>query len=95
LINMVMVREGLARVGMILLPEARNKGTGTAALSLFVDNIMDSYPVARIEADTDCSNLAAQHMLENAGFLCEGTLRAFRFHHGFYHDSLLYSFIRE
>ena len=39
-------------------------------------------------------NIAAQKMLERCGFRAEGVLRKYRFHHGSYHDSYLYSYTR-
>lgn len=86
------VRAGLARVGMVLLPENRGQGIGSTVLLLLRDYLMDNYPIARIEADTDGDNLPAQHILENSGFEREGILQCYRYHHGYYHDSLLYSY---
>ena len=93
LAQVTFVREGLARVGMILLPEHRGTGIGTTALGMLRDYLSENYPIARIEADTDVENLAGQRILENNDFVCEGTMRAFRFWGGQYHDSLLYSYI--
>ena len=87
------VREGLVRVGLILLPDNRGAGIGTAVLGMLRDYLCENYPIARIEADTDVENIAGQRILENNGFACEGTLRAYRFYGGAYHDSYLYSYI--
>lgn len=92
LAQITFVRTGLARVGMVLLSESRNKGIGTSVLGMLRDYIMDNYPVARIEADTDPDNLPAQHILDTNGFVFEGTLHCYRYHHGYYHDSYLYSY---
>lgn len=93
LAQVTFVREGLARVGLILLPDHRGYGIGTQALALLRDYLCENYPLARLEADTDADNIAGQRILENNGFVCEGTMRAFRFWGGRYHDSLLYSYI--
>ncbi|MBQ7299293.1 MAG: GNAT family N-acetyltransferase [Clostridia bacterium] len=95
LAEVTLVREGLARVGMILLPDNRGCGIGTQALGMLRDYLADNYPVARIEADTDVENIAGQRILENNGFVCEGTMRCCRFYRGRYHDSYLYSYITE
>ncbi len=95
LAQVTFVREGLARVGLILLPDNRGCGIGTQALTLLRDYLCDNYPLARIEADTDTENIAGQRILERAGFVCEGTLRAYRFRGGSYHDSLIYSYITQ
>ena len=93
LAQITFVREGLARVGMVLLPDSRGRGIGTQALGLLRDYLTDNYPIVRIEADTDTDNIAAHHILANTGFVKEGTMRCYRFHHGYYHDSDLYSYI--
>ena len=93
LAQITFVREGLVRVGLILLPDNRGAGIGTAVLGMLRDYLCENYPIARIEADTDVENVAGQRILENNGFACEGTLRAYRFYGGAYHDSYLYSYI--
>lgn len=39
-------------------------------------------------------NVADQKVLEKVGFTKEGTLRKYRYHHGFYHNPYIYSFVR-
>ena len=95
LAQVTFVREGLARVGLILLPDNRGCGIGTQTLGLLRDYLCENYPLARIEADTDAENIAGQRILELNGFVCEGTLRAYRFWGGCYHDSYLYSYITQ
>lgn len=87
-------REGMARIGLVLSPENCNKGKGIVILKLIVEFLFENYPIVRIEADTDVENVAAQKVLEKVGFTKEGTLRKYRYHHGFYHDSYMYSFVR-
>ena len=93
LAQITFVREGLARVGLILQPDNRGCGIGTQVLGILRDYLCENYPIARIEADTDVENLAGQRILELNSFVCEGTLRSYRFHGGCYHDSYLYSYI--
>ena len=95
LAQVTFVREGLARVGMILLPDNRGCGIGTQVLGMLRDYLCENYPIARIEADTDTENIAGQRILEMNGFVCEGTMRAYRFFGGSYHDSYLYSYITQ
>ena len=83
------------RLGLVLDPKARGNHLGSRALMLCRDYLLDNFPVIRLEADTDIDNIAAQKVLERCGFCAEGVLRKYRFHHGSYHDSYLYSYIRE
>lgn len=87
-------RDGIARIGLVLSPDSCNKGNGTTILNLIVKYIFENYPVVRIEADTDVENVAAKKTLAKVGFFNEGTLRKYRYHHGAYHDSYIYSIIK-
>ena len=87
------VRDGLVCVGMVLLPDSRGRGIGSQALHLLCRYLTDNYPIVRIEADTDTENDAAHRMLERVGFVFEGTLRRYRYHHGAYRDYDLYSYL--
>lgn len=89
------VREGLVRLGFVLDPSMRGHHLASRALLLCREYLMENFPVVRLEADTDVDNVAAQKVLERCGFRAEGILRSYRFHHGSYHDSYLYSFVRE
>lgn len=88
------VREGMVRVGIQLDENCRGQRVGSRAFSLLRDYLLENFPLVRLEADTDVDNIAAQKMLERCGFRAEGVLRKYRFHHGSYHDSYLYSYIR-
>ena len=87
-------RQGIVRIGLVLSSDNCNKGNGAATLNLIVKYIFENYPTVRIEADTDVENIIAQKVLQKAGFLREGTLRKYRYHHGTYHDSYIYSIIK-
>lgn len=89
------IREGLVRLGFVLHPSAQGHHLASRVLLLCRDYLMENFPVVRLEADTDVDNIAAQKVLERCGFRAEGILRKYRFHHGSYHDSYLYSFIRD
>lgn len=88
------VREGMVRVGIQLDENCRRQRVGSRAFALLRDYLLENFPLVRLEADTDVDNIAAQKMLERCGFRAEGVLRKYRFHHGSYHDSYLYSYIR-
>ena len=87
------VREGMVRVGIQLDENCRGQRVGRA-FALLRDYLLENFPLVRLEADTDVDNIAAQKMLERCGFRAEGVLRKYRFHHGSYHDSYLYSYVR-
>ncbi|WP_026887000.1 GNAT family N-acetyltransferase [Clostridium beijerinckii] len=87
-------RQGIVRIGLVLSSDNCNKGNGTVILNLIVKYIFENYPIVRIEVDTDVENIIAQKLLQKAGFLREGTLRKYRYHHGAYHDSYIYSIIK-
>ncbi len=89
-------REGLVSLGVVICEaECRQKGYGLMATNLIVEYLFANYPIIRIEADTDIDNIGAQKVLERAGFKKEGILRKYRFHHGEWRDSAIYSLIRE
>ncbi|MDO4535771.1 MAG: GNAT family protein, partial [Clostridium perfringens] len=84
-------REGIVKIGLVLNHESCNKGRGTSILKIMTEHLFNNYQIVRIEADTDVENIAAQEILSKVGFLREGKLRKYRFHHGSYHDSYIYS----
>ena len=88
------VREGMVRVGIQLDENCRGQRVGSRAFARLRDYLLEKFTLVRLEADTDVDNIAAQKMLERCGFRAEGVLRKYRFHHGSYHDSYLYSYIR-
>ncbi len=89
------IREGLVRIGAVLDKYHLNKGFGTVILEKLSNYLFANYPINRIEADTDINNIKAQKVLEKIGFVKEGLLRGYRFHHEKYNDSYIYSLIRE
>lgn len=95
LVYLSFYREGIVKIGMVLIPNSCNRGKGTTILKMIIKYLFSNYPIVRVEADTDVKNIAAQKILEKAGFLKEGILRKYRFHHGKYNDSYIYSFINE
>lgn len=88
------IRTGFVKIGIVLDSSNRYKGIGTDVTRMICDYLFDNYQVKRIEADTDAENVAAQRVLEKAGFKQEGRLEAYRFHHGKYNDSLIYGLVK-
>ncbi len=96
LIHITFVRLGVVRVTLdISNVSFRGSGVGTLATQIITAHLFENYPVERIEAETDASNLSACRVLEKANFLREGVMRKYRFHHGKWHDFVLFSLIRE
>ncbi|MDO5101077.1 MAG: GNAT family protein [Eubacteriales bacterium] len=95
LIYLYHIREGLIRMGIQLEKEQRGKGYGRRLIREMAAYLFANTTVERLEADTDVENLACQKAFSAAGFTDEARLRHFRFHHGRWHDSLLFSLLRE
>lgn len=81
-------------IGLSILGKFRNRGYGSEAQRLLAEYLLATYPVARIQADTDVDNRAEQEALEKAGFRREGVRRQIRFAEGVWHDLALYSLTR-
>lgn len=89
-------QEGVVNLGLVITEiEKRGSGIGQKVLKMILKHLFNNYPLARIEADTDVDNKAAQEVLKSAGFSQEGRLRNYRYHHGKFNDSYLYSITRE
>ncbi|MGQ9781166.1 MAG: GNAT family N-acetyltransferase [Nitrososphaeria archaeon] len=73
----------------------RNKGYGTEAVKLLIEYLFSTRDVKRIQAITDVGNRAAQRVLEKNGFTREGILRKALFRRGEFHDTYVYSILRE
>lgn len=85
------VRPGLINIGLVMCENERGKNLGTSITKTVVNYLFSNYDIARIQADTDINNIAAQKVLEKAGFIKEGIMSKYRFHHGKYNDSALYA----
>ena len=81
-------------IGISLAPEQRGKGYGVEAQKLLADYLFRTYPVGRVEATTDITNIPEQRALEKAGFTREGVLRQAQWRNGQLHDMVQYSKIR-
>ena len=86
---------GCFRIGIVLLPEHRRIGIGTAAQRLLVDYLFATTPANRVEATTEVDNIAEQRALERAGFGREGVLRGRGFVRGQWRDAVIYARLRD
>jgi RimJ/RimL family protein N-acetyltransferase len=83
------------QLGITIAPAHRGKGYGTEAQQLIAAYLFATYPIARVEAETDVTNAAEQHALDRAGFTREGILRRAQWRAGAWHDLALYSKLRD
>ncbi|GHO85281.1 GNAT family N-acetyltransferase [Dictyobacter formicarum] len=81
-------------IGISLAPEQRGKGYGGEAQKLLADYLFKTYPIMRVEASTDVTNIAEQRALAEAGFTREATVRKAQWRGGAWHDLLIYSKLR-
>ncbi|RLK60871.1 GNAT family N-acetyltransferase [Actinokineospora cianjurensis] len=81
-------------MGIGLLPSARGRGAGVAALRLLVGHLFATTDLDRLEASTDVSNVPAQRALEAAGLLREGVARGAQLRGGERRDMALYGVLR-
>ncbi|OKI96782.1 GNAT family N-acetyltransferase [Kitasatospora sp. CB01950] len=77
-----------------LIPTAQGRGTGTRAQRLLADYLFAHTRAERLQAWTDCANVAEQRALEKAGFTREGVLRSAQWRDGRWHDQVIYSLLR-
>lgn len=82
------------QIGITLAPMHRGRGYGAEAQRLLTAYLFATYPIERVEAETDVTNVAEQHALARAGFMPEGILRRAQFRNGAWHDLMLYSKLR-
>jgi RimJ/RimL family protein N-acetyltransferase len=81
-------------IGILLAPEHRTKGVGTAAQQILTQHLFDTTTAQRLCAFTEVANLAEQRALEKCGFQREGTLREAGFRGGEWRDVLAYGLLR-
>lgn len=81
-------------MGIVLVPEFRGRGIGTAAQRALVVYLFTHTTVNRVEAMTDRDNIPEQRALEKAGFTREGVLRGHHFRAGRWRDEVVYSVLR-
>lgn len=81
-------------IGLSIAPAHRGRGYGVEAQRLLADYLFATYPIMRVEASTDVTNIAEQRALEKAGFTREGVLRKAQWRDGDWHDLVSYSKLR-
>jgi RimJ/RimL family protein N-acetyltransferase len=81
-------------IGIRILPAHQGQGHGTNAQIALAEYLFATYPVNRIEAGTDVTNLAEQRALGKAGFTREGVVRGAQWRDGRWNDLVLYSRLR-
>jgi len=82
-------------IGITIAPVHRGCGYGAEAQRFLVAYLLATYPIARVQATTDITNVAEQRALERAGFTREGVLRQAQFRAGSWHDLVMYSKLRD
>lgn len=82
-------------IGIALHPNYRGKGYGVEAQRLLAEYLFQTYPISRVEAETDVTNIAEQRALEKAGFMREGVKRKAQWRGGEWHDLVLYGKLRD
>jgi RimJ/RimL family protein N-acetyltransferase len=83
-----------AEAGISLVPEARGRGVGTAAILQLVDFGFVRRNLRRIHLQAIASNTAALRVYEKAGFVVEGRLRDHAWVRGAYEDIVLMGILR-
>jgi RimJ/RimL family protein N-acetyltransferase len=83
-----------AEAGISLVPEARGRGVGTAAMRLLVEFGFLRRNLHRIHLQAIASNAGALRSYEKAGFVVEGRLREHAWVRGRYEDIVLMAILR-
>ena len=83
-----------AELGIALLPEARGRGVGTAAIRQLVEFGMVRRNLRRLHLQAIASNTGALRAYEKAGFVVEGRLREHAWVRGAYEDTVLMGILR-
>ncbi|MCG8919027.1 GNAT family N-acetyltransferase [Actinokineospora sp. PR83] len=81
-------------VGVFLLPAARGRGAGTAALRMLVRWLFTVSPVHRLQAVTDVENTRTRRALAAAWFTEEGVVRGAALRGGVRRDMVMFSLLR-
>lgn len=83
-----------AEAGISLVPEARGRGVGTAAIRQLVHFGFVRRNLRRVHLQAIASNIAALRAYEKAGFVVEGRLREHAWVRGAYEDIVLMGILR-
>lgn len=83
-----------AEAGISLVPQARGRGVGTAAIGQLVEFGFVRRNLRRIHLQAIASNAGALRAYEKAGFVVEGRLREHAWVRGAYEDIVLMGILR-
>lgn len=78
-----------------LNPDYWKRGIMTEALSMILDVAFSKMDANRIDAFTTTDNKDSIKLLEKLGFVCEGTLRDYRFFKGKFIDVFMFGLIKK
>lgn len=84
-----------AEASIALIPEARGRGIGTAAMVKLVEFGFVRRNLRRIHLQAVASNVAAVRAYEKAGFVLEGRLREHAWVRGRYEDMVVMAVLRD
>ena len=82
-------------IGIWLHPDRRGHGHGSRAQRMASEYLFRTFPVHRVQASTDVTNIAEQKSLERAGFTREGLIRGAQWRLGAWHDLVSYARLRD
>ena len=82
-------RKHVANIGMSVSHQLQNQGIGTQLLEAIIDLADNWLALKRIELEVYTDNPAAIALYKKAGFVIEGTAKAYAFRDGEYVDSHL------
>ncbi len=83
-----------AGIGIALLPEARGRGIGTAAIEQVVEFAFVRRNLRRLHLEAIASNVGAIRVYEKAGFVLEGRQREHAWVRGAYEDIVRMGLLR-
>ncbi|MGW0964728.1 GNAT family N-acetyltransferase [Streptomyces sp. NPDC002516] len=89
------VVDGTAEITLMLDPDHRGRGHGTAAVDALVDLAFGELPMHRVQAVTHTTNTAALAVLTRAGFVREGVRRSACLHRGRRYDVAVLALLRD
>lgn len=89
-ITLVPVREAVADIGVMLVPQSRGRGLAQRAVALLTAHALATGHI-RVQADIDPRNVASRRVFEAAGYTLEGHLRNTWLTHKGPADTLMYA----
>jgi [ribosomal protein S5]-alanine N-acetyltransferase len=73
---------------------ARGKGYGAEAVRLLIDHLFATGSLERVGATCDVENVPSYRLLDSLGLRREGQLKSVLYHHGGWHDVLVFGITR-